>query len=54
MANLPESFRERIDHLERNFEVATVIYKKYRPIFLSVFKDPDSDPPRQPRSRKQR
>ncbi|XP_067928982.1 retinoblastoma-like protein 1 [Watersipora subatra] len=54
MANLPESFRSRVDKLERNFSVSTVIFKKYKPIFTSVFKDPDQDPPRPPKSRKQR
>ena len=54
MANLPESFRSKVDKLERKFSVSTVIFKKYKPIFISVFKDPDLDPPKLPRSRKQR
>ena len=54
MANLPQDFREKVDGLERNFAVSTVIFKKYQPIFLDIFRDPADDPPRQTRSRKQR
>lgn len=54
MASLPQEFRDKIDRLERNFAVSTVIFKKYEPIWLDIFKDPSDDPPKQPRSRKQR
>uniref|UniRef100_G3WX03 RB transcriptional corepressor like 1 n=1 Tax=Sarcophilus harrisii TaxID=9305 RepID=G3WX03_SARHA len=54
MSNLPQEFRERIDRLERNFEVSTVIFKKFEPIFLDIFRNPYEDPPKLPRSRKQR
>ena len=54
MANLPQEFRDKIDRLERNFAVSTVIFKKFEPIWLDIFKDPANDPPKQPRSRKQR
>ena len=54
MANLPKDFRDKVDRLERNFAVSTVIFKKFEPIFLTIFKDPTSCPPRPPRSRKQR
>ncbi|XP_052230201.1 retinoblastoma-like protein 1 isoform X2 [Dreissena polymorpha] len=54
MASLPQEFREKVDRLERNFAVSTVIFKKFEPIFLEIFKSPVDDPPRQPRSRKQR
>ena len=54
MANLPPDFCEKVDKLERDFAVSTVIFKKFKPIFLSIFVDPSNDPPRQPRSRKQR
>lgn len=53
MASLPHDFRDKIDHLERNFAVSTVTFKKYRPIFFDVFIDA-TDPPRHPRGRKQR
>ena len=54
MANLPQEFRDKVERLERNFAVSTVIYKKFRPIFLDMCNDPDNDPPKPPRSRKQR
>ncbi|XP_064640132.1 retinoblastoma-like protein 1 [Lineus longissimus] len=54
MANLPQTFRDKVDRLERNFAVSTVIFKKFEPIFIDMFKDPADDPPKQARSRKQR
>ena len=54
MANMPQEFRDRVDRLEKKFAVSTVIYKKFEPIFLEIFKNPADDPPKQPRSRKQR
>ncbi|XP_023570623.1 retinoblastoma-like protein 1 [Octodon degus] len=54
MLNLPQEFRERIERLERNFEVSTVIFKKFEPIFLDIFQNPYEDLPKLPRSRKQR
>lgn len=54
MSNLCQEFRERIEKLERNFEVATVIFKKYTPIFLDIFKNPYEEQPKFQRSRKQR
>ncbi|KAE8576662.1 hypothetical protein XENTR_v10004275 [Xenopus tropicalis] len=54
MSNLPQEFRERVERLERNFEVATVIFKKFEPIFREIFQNPHEEPPRLPRSRKQR
>ena len=54
MANLPQEFRDKVERLERNFAVSTVIFKKLGPIFLDIFRDPADDPPRQQRSRKQR
>ncbi|XP_037590351.1 retinoblastoma-like protein 1 [Cebus imitator] len=53
MSNLPQEFRERIERLERNFEVSTVIFKKFQPIFLDIFQNPYEEPPKL-RSRKQR
>uniref|UniRef100_A0A6Q2YTA4 Retinoblastoma-like protein 1 n=1 Tax=Esox lucius TaxID=8010 RepID=A0A6Q2YTA4_ESOLU len=54
MSNLSEDFRNRIGRLERNFEVSTVIFRKFEPIFMDMFQDPQGEPPRQPRSRKHR
>lgn len=54
MANLSQEFRDKVERLERNFAVSTVIFKKFEPIFLDIFRSPANDAPRQPRSRKQR
>lgn len=54
MANLGQEFRQSTDKLERNFTVSAVIFKKYVPIFRSIFKAPSEEPPRVHRSRKQR
>lgn len=54
MSNLPQEFRERVERLERNFEVSTVIFKKFEPIFMEIFLNPHEEPTRLPRSRKQR
>ncbi|XP_069727828.1 retinoblastoma-like protein 1 isoform X1 [Phaenicophaeus curvirostris] len=54
MSNLPQEFRERVERLERNFEVSTVIFKKFEPIFLDIFQNPYEDTSKLQRSRKQR
>ncbi|XP_059160736.1 retinoblastoma-like protein 2 isoform X2 [Physella acuta] len=54
MASLPKAFRDKIDKLERNFAVSTVIFKKFEPIFLDIFINPAHEIPRQQRGRKQR
>nr|XP_048676432.1 retinoblastoma-like protein 1 isoform X4 [Caretta caretta] len=54
MSDLPQEFRERMERLERNFEVSTVIFRKFEPIFLDVFQNPYEDTPKPQRSRKQR
>ncbi|XP_051884343.1 retinoblastoma-like protein 2 isoform X1 [Pristis pectinata] len=55
MANLSQELRERTEKLERNFIVSAVIFKKCKPIFCDIFKDPQEEPPpRQHRGRKQR
>ncbi|XP_061688428.1 retinoblastoma-like protein 1 isoform X2 [Syngnathoides biaculeatus] len=59
MSNLCENFRLRVERLERNFEVSTVIFRKFEPIFAAVFRSPwgtEAPPPpsRQPRGRKYR
>eukprot|EP00058_Branchiostoma_floridae_P026889 XP_002612380.1 hypothetical protein BRAFLDRAFT_218889 [Branchiostoma floridae] len=54
MASLPQDFRDKVDRLERNFAVSTVIFKKFEPIFLDLFRNPGDDQPRAPRGRKQR
>ncbi|KAA0712741.1 Retinoblastoma-like protein 1 107 kDa retinoblastoma-associated protein [Triplophysa tibetana] len=54
MSNLSQDFRNRVRRLERNFEVSTVIFRKFEPIFLDMFQDPQGEPPRLSRSRKHR
>ncbi|KAF5899342.1 retinoblastoma-like protein 1, partial [Clarias magur] len=54
MSNLSQDFRNRIGCLERNFEVSTVIFRKFEPIFLDMFQNHQGEPPRQPRGRKHR
>uniref|UniRef100_A0A9J8CIF7 Retinoblastoma-like protein 1 n=1 Tax=Cyprinus carpio carpio TaxID=630221 RepID=A0A9J8CIF7_CYPCA len=54
MSNLSQDFRSRVGRLERNFEVSTVIFRKFEPIFLDMFQNPQGEPPRLPRSRKHR
>ncbi|KAG1681663.1 Retinoblastoma-like protein 1 [Nymphon striatum] len=54
MANLPHELRTKVDRIERNFAVSTVIFKKFEPIYNDIFKDPTVDPVRPPRSRKQK
>ena len=54
MANLPQQFRDKVDRLERNFAVSTVIFKKYKPIFLEIFRSTTDETPKVPRGRKQR
>lgn len=54
MANLSEELRKKFLSLERNFEVCSVIFKKYDEIYKEIFQDPANDPPKQPRSRKAR
>lgn len=54
MADLPQDFRQSTNKLERNFTVSAVIFKKYVPIFKTIFRAPSEDPPRVHRSRKQR
>ncbi|XP_053305762.1 retinoblastoma-like protein 2 [Spea bombifrons] len=53
MANLPEEFRQRTEKLERNFTVTAVLFQKYNPLFLEIFKNPQEEQPRQHRGRKQ-
>ncbi|XP_075880767.1 retinoblastoma-like protein 1 [Nelusetta ayraudi] len=55
MSGLPQDFRVRTERLERNFEVSTVIFRKFQPVFRELFQEPQgAEPPRQPRSRKHR
>jgi len=54
MANLSQDMRNKIDNLERNFNVTTIIFKKFRPIFLYVFKDPSSNTVKQSKNKKQK
>ena len=54
MANLSAEMRQKVDHLERNFNVSTVIFKKYKPMFGHVFKDSLLVVSKQSKNRKQR
>lgn len=54
MSNVPQEFRERVERLERNFEVSTVIFRKFEPIFLDIFQNPNEETLKPQRSRKQR
>lgn len=54
MAGLPQDFCQSTNKLERNFTVSAVLFKKYVPIFKTIFKTPSEEPPRVHRSRKQR
>ena len=54
MCNLKTELVHKIDKLERNFAVSNVIFKKYQPIFVDLFRDPAEDPPKPVRSRKQK
>lgn len=52
MANMPQSFRSKIDKIERDFAVSMVIFKKYQPIFTFIFRNPVEDPSKPQRSRR--
>lgn len=54
MSNAAGDFRKKIELLERNFHVSTVIFKKYEPIFLEIFKDPREENTKTQRGRKSR
>lgn len=55
MANLSAEMRQKVDHLERNFNVSTVIFKKYKQeIFVGVFKDPSQVVNKLSKNRKQK
>ncbi|CAH3171006.1 unnamed protein product [Porites lobata] len=54
MSNASGDFRKKIELLERNFHVSTVIFKKYEPIFLEIFKDPREENTKTQRGRKSR
>lgn len=41
MANLPPSFHRKVITLERKFEVASIIFDKYRKVFCDLFNFPD-------------
>jgi len=44
MNHMKKELQSKIDQLERNFSVSNVIFKKYQPIFVDLFKDPSDDP----------
>lgn len=37
MSRLPQDFQHKIEALERKFEVASIIYDKYRKVFWELF-----------------
>ena len=49
---MPQDFGSRIDTLQRNFSVSSVIFQKYQPIFKDIFKNPADDMSRPTRSRR--
>ena len=40
MVNLPDSFHKKVEALERKFEVASIIFDKYRKVFCDLFQLP--------------
>ena len=55
MTNSEDDFRKKIDRLNRNFAVVSVIFKKFDNIFFKIFKSRDAlDSMKTHRSRKQR
>ena len=40
MINLPNSFHKKVEALERKFEVASIIFDKYRKVFCDLFQLP--------------
>lgn len=54
MTNLSQEFRTKVERLERNFAVSTVIFKKFQPIFAEMFHDPLIENQKQQRTKKQR
>ncbi|XP_061162475.1 retinoblastoma-like protein 1 isoform X1 [Saccostrea echinata] len=55
MAGLPQEFIDKVNKLERNFAVSTVIFKKFEPIFRDIFQHPvESQHNKQNRNKKQR
>ncbi|OXU30844.1 hypothetical protein TSAR_012648 [Trichomalopsis sarcophagae] len=52
MCNMPQDFGARIDTLQRNFSVSSVIFQKYQPIFKDIFKNPADDLGKPLRSRR--
>ncbi len=56
MAQLPQTFQSKIEALERKFEVASIIYDKYRKVFKELFdlneEKSSSSTPTKPRGRK--
>ncbi|XP_074096841.1 retinoblastoma-like protein 1 isoform X1 [Cotesia typhae] len=52
MAHMSQSFRSKIDKIERNFTVSMIIFKKYQPIFTFIFRNPVEDSSRPQRARR--
>ena len=41
MASLPLTFQQKVEALERKFEVASIINDKYKKVFQDLFQMPD-------------
>lgn len=54
MCNMPQNFGARIDHLQKNFDVSSIIFQKYQPIFTDIFKNPEDDLGKPVRTRRHR
>ncbi|XP_054278335.1 retinoblastoma-like protein 1 isoform X1 [Macrosteles quadrilineatus] len=54
MTNLSPEFRDKLNRLERNYNVSNVIFKKFRLMFNDMFVEPTIDQPRQNKTKKQR
>uniref|UniRef100_A0ABD2XMW5 Retinoblastoma-like protein 1 n=1 Tax=Trichogramma kaykai TaxID=54128 RepID=A0ABD2XMW5_9HYME len=54
MCHMPQDFGARIDSLQKNFSVSSVIFQKYQPIFKNIFKDPSEELGKPVRSRRHR
>ena len=55
MTRLPTSFQQKVEALERKFEVASIIYDKYRKVFWELFEcgeEKSVSAPTKPRGRK--
>lgn len=52
-SDVSSKLRAKLEHLERKFTVSMVVFLKYRPIFIDMFKEPLASSP-QHKSKKSR